>query len=32
MKVIGYRDLRPVDWASGKRMPLEAGAGHRCDQ
>jgi hypothetical protein len=32
MKVVGYRDLRPVDWVSGKRMPLEAGEGHVCDR
>jgi hypothetical protein len=32
MRVIKYYDLRPVDWASGKRLPLEAGAGHACDR
>jgi hypothetical protein len=32
MMVVGYRDLRPVDWASGKRLPLEAGEGHLCDR
>jgi hypothetical protein len=32
MRVIKYYDLRPVDWASGKRLPLEAGAGHVCDR
>lgn len=32
MKVIGYKDLRPFDWVSGKRMPLEPGAGHICDR
>lgn len=31
-RVVGYRDLRPVDWASGKRMPLPAGEGHVCDR
>jgi hypothetical protein len=31
-KVVGYEDLRPVDWASGKRMPLAAGEGHICDR
>lgn len=32
MKVVGYRDLRPLDWLSGKRMPLEPGEGHICDR
>ena len=32
MRVIGYRDLRPVDWLSGKRMPLSPGEGHTCDR
>lgn len=32
MKVIGYRDLRPVNWFTGKREPLEVGAGHFCDR
>jgi hypothetical protein len=32
MKVVGYYDMRPVDWASGKRMPLEPGEGHTCDR
>jgi hypothetical protein len=32
MKVVGYRDLRPVNWFTGKREPLEAGAGHICDR
>ena len=31
-RVIDYYDLRPVDWASGKRMPLESGEGHLCDR
>jgi hypothetical protein len=31
-KIVGYRDLRPVDWVSGKRMPLEHGDGHICDR
>jgi hypothetical protein len=31
-RVVGYRDLRPLDWVSGKRMPLEAGEGHICDR
>lgn len=31
-RVVGYRDLRPIDWLSGKRMPLEPGAGHVCDR
>ncbi len=32
MTVVGYRDLRPLDWLSGKRMPLEPGEGHICDR
>jgi len=32
MRVTGYRDLRPLDWVSGKRMPLEPGEGHICDR
>ncbi len=32
MRVVGYRDLRPVDWASGKRVPLGPGEGHVCDR
>jgi hypothetical protein len=31
-RVIDYYDLRPVDWLSGKRMPLEPGTGHVCDR
>lgn len=31
-RVVDYYDLRPVDWASGKRMPLEPGEGHICDR
>jgi hypothetical protein len=31
-RVVGYRDLRPLDWVSGKRMPLKPGAGHVCDR
>lgn len=31
-RVVGYRDLRPLDWVSGKRLPLEAGEGHICDR
>lgn len=31
-RVVGYRDLRPLDWLSGKRMPLEPGEGHVCDR
>lgn len=30
--VIDYYDLRPLDWVSGKRMPLEPGEGHVCDR
>lgn len=30
--VVGYRDLRPLDWVSGKRMPLAPGEGHICDR
>lgn len=30
--VTGYYDLRPIDWASGKRLPLEPGEGHVCDR
>lgn len=30
--VIGYHDLRPVDWHSGKRVPLAPGEGHTCDR
>jgi len=32
MTVVGYRDLRPLDWLSGKRMPLPPGEGHICDR
>jgi hypothetical protein len=32
VKVIGYYDLRPVDWLSGKRMPLTEGECHICDR
>lgn len=31
-RVKGYRDLRPIDWMSGKRMPLAPGEGHICDR
>lgn len=31
-KIIGYQDLRPIDWVSGKRMPLSPGEGHICDR
>lgn len=31
-RVVGYRDLRPLDWVSGKRMPLAPGEGHICDR
>ena len=31
-RVIDYYDLRPLDWLSGKRMPLEPGEGHVCDR
>lgn len=31
-RVIDYYDLRPLDWMSGKRMPLEPGEGHVCDR
>ena len=31
-RVVDYYDLRPVDWLSGKRMPLEPGEGHTCDR
>ena len=31
-RVVNYYDLRPIDWASGKRLPLEPGAGHVCDR
>jgi hypothetical protein len=31
-RVIDYYDLRPVDWLSGKRLPLEPGTGHVCDR
>jgi hypothetical protein len=30
--VVDYYDLRPLDWVSGKRMPLEPGEGHVCDR
>lgn len=30
--IIDYYDLRPLDWMSGKRMPLEPGEGHVCDR
>jgi hypothetical protein len=32
MRVVKYYDLRPVDWASGKRVPLPAGECHVCDR
>lgn len=32
MRVVGYRDLRPVNWFTGKREPLAAGEGHICDR
>jgi len=32
MVVVGYYDMRPVDWASGRRMPLSPGEGHVCDR
>jgi len=32
MKVIGYVDLRPVNWFTGKRDPIKAGEGHICDR
>jgi hypothetical protein len=32
MKVVGYVDLRPVNWFTGKREPLPAGEGHVCDR
>jgi len=31
-RIIGYRDLRPIDWLSGKRVPLAPGEGHVCDR
>ena len=31
-KVVDYYDLRPLDWVSGKRQPLEPGEGHVCDR
>lgn len=31
-RVIDYYDLRPLDWMSSKRMPLEPGEGHVCDR
>ena len=31
-KVIDYYDLRPLDWLTGKRMPLGPGEGHVCDR
>ena len=31
-RIVGCRDLRPVDWLSGKRMPLDPGEGHTCDR
>jgi hypothetical protein len=31
-RVVGYRDLRPLDWVSGRRMPLGPGEGHVCDR
>jgi hypothetical protein len=30
--VVDYYDLRPLDWVSGKRMPLEPGESHVCDR
>jgi hypothetical protein len=32
VRVTGFYDMRPVDWVSGKRMPLEDGMGHFCDR
>jgi hypothetical protein len=31
-RVVDYYDLRPLDWMSGKRRPLEPGEGHVCDR
>jgi len=31
-RVIAYKDLRPLDWLLGKRMPLAPGEGHVCDR
>lgn len=31
-RVVDYYDLRPLDWLSGKRVPLSPGEGHECDR
>jgi hypothetical protein len=32
LKVVGYTDLRPIDWFTGKRVPLTKGEGNICDR
>jgi hypothetical protein len=32
MEVVGYIDLRPVNWFTGKREPLTFGEGHICER
>lgn len=32
LTVIGYKDLRPIDWFTGKRVPLAKGEGNICDR
>ena len=32
MKVVAYKDLRPIDWVSGEKMALPKGEGNICDR
>jgi hypothetical protein len=32
LKVVGYKDLRPIDWFTGKRVALAKGEGNICDR
>jgi hypothetical protein len=32
LKVVGYKDMRPIDWFTGKRVPLAKGEGNICDR
>jgi hypothetical protein len=31
-RLVAFYDLRPIDWDTGKRVPLTAGDGHECDR
>jgi hypothetical protein len=31
-RLVAYYDLRPIDWDTGKRVPLSPGEGHECDR